>query len=268
MTKRLPWFPCYPTNLLGALSSLPADEQLIYVVILLRIYEAGGPCPDPVDALARRTHISVKRASFAVDALLKAGKITRMEGGLMNPVADRTLLASTARSAKLSQSGFAGGKKSAENRKQKQEPPPIEAQGRLKHTEKESKTPIVPRGTMATRFGMPDPPLDPEADLFRRGKQVLGTNTGGLIKNLLAAKGGNVALARAAIEQASQRGDAREYIGAMVRGRGVAQRSRGGAAALLVKMMEGKNERDDAGNAATAGPDERYDPAARLPFDH
>lgn len=62
-----------------------------------------------------------------------------------------------------------------------------------------------------------DPPSD-EADLFRRGKKVLGANAGGMIKKLLGAKGGNVALARAAIEQASQKGDAREYIGKIIAG--------------------------------------------------
>jgi len=38
-----------------------------------------------------------------------------------------------------------------------------------------------------------------EVDLFHRGKTVLGDNAGGLIKNLIKAKAGNIALARAAI---------------------------------------------------------------------
>lgn len=60
---------------------------------------------------------------------------------------------------------------------------------------------------------------DPKAELFRRGKQVLGSNSGGLITKLLAAKDGNVPLARAALEVASTRGDARDYIGAICRKR-------------------------------------------------
>jgi hypothetical protein len=58
-----------------------------------------------------------------------------------------------------------------------------------------------------------------DAALFERGKQVLGKNAGGLIKQLKAAKDGNIALARAAIEQASTKQNAREYIGAVVRKR-------------------------------------------------
>lgn len=58
---------------------------------------------------------------------------------------------------------------------------------------------------------------DPEVELFRRGREVLGKQAGGLISKLLAAKQRNIALARAAIEQASTKSDPREYIGAVIR---------------------------------------------------
>jgi hypothetical protein len=57
-----------------------------------------------------------------------------------------------------------------------------------------------------------------EADLFRRGKAILGDSAGGLIKNLIKAKSGNIALARAAIETASTKQDPREYIAACIHG--------------------------------------------------
>jgi DNA-binding transcriptional ArsR family regulator len=59
---------------------------------------------------------------------------------------------------------------------------------------------------------------DPEVELFNRGRQVLGKQAGGMISKLLAAKQKNVALARAAIEQASTKSDPREYVGAVIRG--------------------------------------------------
>lgn len=59
---------------------------------------------------------------------------------------------------------------------------------------------------------------DPEVELFRRGREVLGKQAGGLISKLLAAKQRNIALARAAIEQASTKSDPREYIAAIIRG--------------------------------------------------
>ena len=66
-----------------------------------------------------------------------------------------------------------------------------------------------------------DAPLDPavpEREYFERGRKVLGKSAGGLIGKLLKAKGGNVALARAAIEQASQKQNPTEYVAAICRG--------------------------------------------------
>lgn len=64
----------------------------------------------------------------------------------------------------------------------------------------------------------PVAPPDAETELFRRGKEVLGKRAGGLIAKLKAAKGGNIALARAAIEQASTKQDPAQYVGGVIRG--------------------------------------------------
>lgn len=61
------------------------------------------------------------------------------------------------------------------------------------------------------------PPSEPEVELFRRGKEVLGPAAGGMIARLLKAKG-RPELARAAIEMASVKENPREYIGAIIRG--------------------------------------------------
>jgi hypothetical protein len=63
--------------------------------------------------------------------------------------------------------------------------------------------------------------IDPsvaERELFARGREILGKKGGGLIANLLKAKGHNVALARAAIEAASQKENPAEYLAAASRG--------------------------------------------------
>lgn len=57
-----------------------------------------------------------------------------------------------------------------------------------------------------------------EADLYQRGKEVLGKTAGGVISNLLKAKSGSIPLARAAIEQAATKENAREYIGRVISG--------------------------------------------------
>lgn len=57
---------------------------------------------------------------------------------------------------------------------------------------------------------------DPETELFRRGKEVLGKNAGGLIAKLKDAKG-SIPLARAAIETAAGKENPREYINGVLR---------------------------------------------------
>ena len=78
------------------------------------------------------------------------------------------------------------------------------------------------KSSVAKATGADAPPDDPsiaERDLFRRGKEVLGKDSGGLIVELKRAKGGNVSLARAALEQASVKNDPKEFIGAIVSGK-------------------------------------------------
>ena len=62
----------------------------------------------------------------------------------------------------------------------------------------------------------PDPSI-PEREYFMRGREVLGKGAGGLIGKLLKAKGGNVALARAAHETASTKEKPSEYVAACCR---------------------------------------------------
>jgi hypothetical protein len=91
---------------------------------------------------------------------------------------------------------------------------PLKGKGREGEREKEGKD------SEANASGA-DAPLDPsipEREYFLRGREVLGKGAGGLIGKLLKAKGGNVALARAAIEQASQKQNPTEYIAAICRG--------------------------------------------------
>jgi hypothetical protein len=57
-----------------------------------------------------------------------------------------------------------------------------------------------------------------DAELYARGKQILGKSSGGLIAKLIKSKNGNLALARAAIEQASTKQNPSEYIARIVHG--------------------------------------------------
>ena len=84
---RLEWFPCYPSKLLGALAAMKPDEGYVYWIVCLRIYETGKPCPDTLDALARRTGLNRRRVSDALDRLFRSGKLVREGDAIMNPFA-------------------------------------------------------------------------------------------------------------------------------------------------------------------------------------
>lgn len=76
----------------------------------------------------------------------------------------------------------------------------------------------IERETEENGAHAPSDPAIPERAYFERGREVLGKGAGGLIGKLLKSRGGNVALARAAIEQASQKQNPTEYVAAICRG--------------------------------------------------
>ena len=87
------------------------------------------------------------------------------------------------------------------------------------HKERKNAAPLRDAAPEAPSAHDPSVVSSPEADLFRRGKEVLGSSAGGMIRKVLAAKGGSIPLARAAMEQASTKGDPREYLGAIIAGK-------------------------------------------------
>lgn len=76
---------------------------------------------------------------------------------------------------------------------------------------------IEPEANASGADAPPDPAI-PEREYFERGRQVLGKGAGAMIANLLKSQGRNVALARAALEQASQKQKPLEYVAAICRG--------------------------------------------------
>jgi hypothetical protein len=114
------------------------------------------------------------------------------------------------------------------------------------HTETESKTDISEANASGT-----EAPIDPsiaEREFFARGKQVLGKNAGGQLAKLKASRGGNVSLARAAIETAATKQNPAEYIVGVIRGPPVRP---------LTEFQRSRNETrdilDDLDNYANGG---------------
>jgi hypothetical protein len=78
------WFRCDPSKLIGALSGMAPDHGYVYTMVLLRIYEVGGPVDDDEHVLARRTGHTVKKVSEAIQWLVARDKIQRLENGLLD----------------------------------------------------------------------------------------------------------------------------------------------------------------------------------------
>ena len=84
MSDRASWFRCDAARLLGALSGMEPDTGYLYTVVLLRIYEVGGPIQDDETILSRRTGFTVRRVTTALDWLLRHGKVERLDDGRLD----------------------------------------------------------------------------------------------------------------------------------------------------------------------------------------
>jgi hypothetical protein len=131
----LPWFPCYPSKLLGALAGMKPDEGYVYWIVCLRIYETGHPCRDTLDALARRSGMNRKRVSDAIDLSFQAGRLIRENDGIMNPFAASIIGEANALRAERSRAGKNGGLTTQKKRKGKQGRKPSKASNLLQANE-------------------------------------------------------------------------------------------------------------------------------------
>ena len=106
-------------------------------------------------------------------------------------------------------------------------------------TEKERKMPEPSGSGELTRAEL-------ERELFRRGRQVCGKSSGGLIASLLKSRQQDVALARSVIELAATKADPREYVAAAVKGEqigGFGQRPGGSHSGSLLDAIDRLNQR-------------------------
>jgi hypothetical protein len=92
----------------------------------------------------------------------------------------------------------------------------VTGHGRDSHSDAPSQTlPEASKDPEASASGPTQAEL--ERELFRRGRQVCGKASGGLIASLLKAKQHDVALARSVVETAATKQDPREYVAASTR---------------------------------------------------
>jgi hypothetical protein len=188
-----------------------------YHVICQLIYLNEGPIALNEHGIAGRCKQSIRTFRTSLKALLDLGKLTLSEGRLDNSRAKKELENISDNRVNAGKGGVKSGEvrksrsKALENKEPEQASLQIDGsqKRREEKTREDNKAPAVAA------------PKNPEADLFRRVKEIVGPDKGGMMaKKLLASKDGNVALARAAAEQASQKQDGEEFLWAVIRNRG------------------------------------------------
>jgi uncharacterized protein YdaU (DUF1376 family) len=229
-----PWYKRYGADFVHGTLGLTLEEKGAYSIVLDLIYDRGGPIPDDPQYIAGICGCSVRRWNAIRNHLVELNKLIVTDGGLTNERAEKELENSRSIAEKREIIGRKGGDKKRENRHAlnnsnelplaepertpKQNTPYARASQKLEARSQspESSVPSLRSGTAAPTPSIPEA-TDPEKALNDRGKEVLGKQSGGMIRNLLKAKGGDIALARAAIETASTKSNPREYIGGVIR---------------------------------------------------
>ncbi len=191
--------------------SLPvASRALAPMLWLLASEYEEGAIDGSIKKIAFRVHLSVDELQDALSPLIDSGFFVSSE-----PLADRN------------QPAIPEKRREREYREEKEEEAIASATPLEPVLPDDEPGPIIPDDEPDPIIpddepAIPDPAI-PEREYFIRGREVLGSKSGALIAKLLKAKGMNVALARAAIEQASQKESPTEYIAACCRGGPIAK---------------------------------------------
>lgn len=195
-----PWMPLYVADYLRDTRRLTAAEHGAYLLLIME-YWTSGSLPDDDRQLCRIACMSTpewKRARPNIEGFFHDGwKHKRIDAEL-------------AKSQEISSKRSASAKQMHSKRS-------ANADANAEQLDTHARASSQPQSQKQDAASAAP---DPEVELFRRGREVLGKQAGGMISKLLAAKKKNVALARAAIEQASTKDNPREYVGRIINGNG------------------------------------------------
>lgn len=180
---------------------LPEATRWHWVAMLCIASKNEGALP-PLDEVSIHLRVTAAKATEIIAALVKAGLLDKTETGFEPHNWSGRQFKSDVSTERVKR--FRNTKRNVSSTVS--ETPP--------DTETETDTDSVANATGAD--APPDPSIA-ERELFRRGKEILGKSAGGQIARLLKAKGGNVALARSALEAASTKQNPAEYVAAAAR---------------------------------------------------
>jgi len=177
---------------------LPSDRHRWGWFCLMCLASAYGGVLPPIDVVALKLRTSKQKANEMLAVLVGAVLLDEIEPGKFVPHnwAERQFKSDVTDPTAVTRM------RNYRNRKRNGTVTVTATRDREQNTEKEKDAAA--------------PPSSPEKELFDRGRQVLGDKAGGMVKNLLKAKSGDTALARAAIETASTKSNPREYVSGII----------------------------------------------------
>ena len=129
--SRVPYFPFYPLDFIVGVRGLNASEVGIYIMLLCRMYEVGGPIESDTAVLAAYCGCRPSSLSKAVEKLLALGKLKAADGQMWNERA----IAEIDRRAKKLENAERAGKKSAEKRVEYQQQATASVERSFNHTD-------------------------------------------------------------------------------------------------------------------------------------
>lgn len=155
------WFRLFPSKFMAGIRGLNANEVKVYISLLCRMYERGGPLKNDAEILS--TYCEMRPSSFEVSLarLVRLEKIIlTADGMLFNDAAKHEI----SRRESYSENAKRAGKKSAEKRQLNQHSEATDVQPTPNHIreeeDKDKDTPIVPKGTaQAQLFPEPEKPV-------------------------------------------------------------------------------------------------------------
>lgn len=211
-----PWMPLYIADYKADTGHLSAAEHGAYLLLIMH-YWTTGALPNDDRQLARiacMTATEWRRSRDTIAAFFEDGwRHTRIDAELTKTAETASRYAT--RASKAGRKRWAKHQSSdATSTAASIAQAPLEECLSMPISQPHTLEPNGSNGADAPS----SPPPDPDAELFRRGREVLGPKAGGMISKLKAAKGGSIPLARAAIEAAATKHDPAEYIGAICRG--------------------------------------------------
>lgn len=211
-----PWVRWYASDFLNGVADLSPNEIAVYTIVLCRIYDEDAPIANDPKRIARRCNMREPQCKKAIAVLIEEGKLELVDGLLDNNRARKER--EKRRETSLKQQGNAHkrwheGSEKANKINDGPMPPHPSGIANGMPIRSQKLEPDIP---LANANGSGDAADDdPEKALFEDGKKLLGKSAGGLIAKLIRARG--VPGARAVIDDAADRQDPREWVGACIR---------------------------------------------------